>query len=252
MPVYSDQLGNTLELDSTPKRIISIVPSQSELLFDLGLDNEVVGITKFCVHPQHWLKEKSVIGGTKKLHIEKIRSLDPDLVIANKEENNKEDIESIEVFCPVWVSDVKDVESALEMIQSMGDLVGKRREADELFERIYAGFQRLKNRQLKKAIYLIWRNPYMAAGSDTFIHDIMNRVGYKNLVSANRYPEITLSEMKSLDPDIVLLSSEPYPFREKHIEKLNSVFDCDIKLVDGELFSWYGSRMLKAINEFNK
>lgn len=243
---YRDQLGRTVRIPTFPQRIISLVPSQTELLFELGLDHRVVGITKFCVHPDGWFRSKTRVGGTKNLHMDVIHDLHPDLIIANKEENNQADIEQLEKDFPVWVSDVNDLASALEMIRSVAEITDS--DASVILQEIENGFSELFPIYPKrKALYLIWREPYMAAGNDTFIHDMINRCGLVNVISENRYPELTETNIIELDPELVLLSSEPFPFKQRHIDELQALLPkADIRLVDGELFSWYGSRLKHA------
>lgn len=244
---FRDHLERRIILKNSPKRIVSLVPSQTELLFDLGLRDEVVGITKFCVHPNEWFRTKQRIGGTKQLHIDKIRELEPDLIIANKEENNREDIEELEEEFPVWVSDVKTLEDARKLIKDIGNLVSQRENAVALLKEFDTQFQKLKSLGAsdKRAIYLIWSNPNMVAGSDTFISSMLNAVELENAIKEERYPELDSCDYET--PDLVLLSSEPFPFKEKHIEEFRQRFpEADVKIVDGEMFSWYGSRLLKA------
>lgn len=248
-----DQLGRQIQLNKTPQRIVSIVPSQTELLFDLGLDEEIVGITKFCVHPAAWFKNKKRIGGTKKINIDAVSALLPDIVFANKEENTKEDIEKLEAICPVWVSDIHHLNEALDMIISIGNITGKRQEADIIAADITKAKRAFPVKEKKAAtLYLIWKKPYMAAGTDTFIHEMMDIAGFQNVLTDKRYPVIDTEEMQKLNPAYVLLSSEPYPFKQKDIEELSEILpDAKIILVDGKLFSWYGSRLLKSFDYFS-
>lgn len=248
MPQYIDQLGRTIDLKQTPKRIISLVPSQTELLFDLGLDQEVIGITKFCVHPENWFRTKTRVGGTKQLHLEKIKELQPDLIIANKEENEQSQIEELAKDFPVWVSDVNNLNDALEMIESVGEITNKLIIAKEITNQIKEGFSQLQTINYKlQTCYLIWKEPYMTVGGDTFINDMLSRAGFQNLfVKQTRYPEITIEQLRS-SCQILLLSSEPFPFKQKHVGEIQPLLpDTKIILVDGEMFSWYGSRLLKA------
>lgn len=249
---HIDQLGRTIEVPAHPQRIVSLVPSQTELLFDLGLGDRVLGITKFCTHPELWFRTKRRVGGTKKLKFDVIRELNPDLILANKEENNQADIEQLEKEFPVWVSDVNDLDSALEMIRSIAELTNG--DASELMAEIALGFQQLKPMAAKKkTLYLIWKDPYMAAGSDTFINDMMQRCGFANAVSESRYPEFSEEALALLNPELILLSSEPYPFKEKQIQELQVLLPkASIKLVDGEMFSWYGSRLKLAPTYFKE
>ena len=246
MPIItSDTIGSI----RNAKRIISVVPSETELLYDLELDNEVVGITKFCIHPETWFRSKKRIGGTKQLNIEAIRELQPDLILANKEENVKEQVEALAVNFPVYLNDVNDLDAALEMIKIIGELTGKKDKAIEIATHISKGFTGLElNRPLLKACYLIWKDPYMTIGADTFINNMMNYAGFENVFSdQQRYPEIDVAAIKRSGCEILLLSSEPYPFKDKHINELHEQLPgVEVILVDGEMFSWYGSRLLKA------
>ena len=249
-------LKRVTDLAYTPKRIISLVPSQTELLYYLGLEKETIGITKFCVHPQDWFKTKIRIGGTKTIKKENIDQLQPDLIIANKEENIKEQVEELAKDHPVWVTDVNNLNDALQMITDIGVLTRKTNEASELTASIKNKFSELKKLptatcQLHTA-YLIWRDPYMTIGGDTFINDMLNKCGFQNVFADKlRYPEITAVELQITNCQLLLLSSEPYPFKQKHIDELQTHLpDCKILLVDGEMFSWYGSRLLKAVQYF--
>lgn len=247
-------MGNTISLPGIPARIVSVVPSQTELLFDLGLEEQVVGITKFCVHPNEWFSTKSRVGGTKKINIEKIRGLRPDLIIANKEENSREEIELLQKEFPVWVSDIKNLDDALEMIQQIGKITGTGKAAELIIKAISNSFGRLqKALNRPRVLYLIWQEPYMSVNADTFIHDMLTKCGFENVCEANieRYPELSSEEIKWLNPDIILLSSEPFPFCEKHAADFRNKFsNSKIALVDGEAFSWYGSRLLDSVEYF--
>jgi ABC-type Fe3+-hydroxamate transport system substrate-binding protein len=256
MKSFTDQIGRALKIKETPKRIISLVPSQTELLASLGLENEVIGITKFCVHPNNWFRNKTRVGGTKQIKLDLIHSLQPDLIIANKEENTKEQIEALANDFPVWVSDVNDLESAFEMIAKVGEITGRSDPAADLIGRIKTNFEKLNtpaNNPLKAA-YFIWPKPYMVSGGDTFISKMMEIAGFQNIFqSENRYPEINLDHLKGLEPDCILLSSEPYPFKEKHVNAFKEEFPhAKVLIVDGEYFSWYGSRLEFAPDYFNQ
>ena len=242
-------------------RIVSLVPSQTELLFDLGLEEEVKAITKFCIHPIDWYKNKIRIGGTKSLKIDIIKKINPDLIIANKEENVKEQVEELAKTFDVFVTDVNNLRDALEMIKNIGTLTGKTAKATAIAAKIEKEFKKLSEAILTKrkitAFYLIWKNPYMAVGGNTFINDMMQYCGLENIfTNVERYPEISLEDLKSSKPgkrpcELVLLSSEPYPFKEKDLSEIKSGLPLvKIMLVDGEMFSWYGSRLLKAAEYF--
>ena len=253
MPVFfTDQLGETIRLENRPKRIVSLVPSQTELLFHLGLDNEVVGITKFCIHPNEWFTRKTRIGGTKTIDIEKVRLLSPDLIIGNKEENTKEDIDKLREIAPVWMSDVLTFDNALEMLSQLGNLVGKSKQGKTICEQISNEFAALKPHGANwKCAYFIWNDPLFVAGKNTFIDAILQKCGFVNCCSTSRYPEWNDAEMAT--PDIVFLSSEPFPFSNKHVLAFQQRFPfAKIHIVDGEVFSWYGSRMLEAPSYLQK
>ncbi|MGZ5281591.1 MAG: ABC transporter substrate-binding protein [Bacteroidia bacterium] len=246
-------MGRSVEIPKRPFRIISTVPSQTELLFDLGLDEEIVGVTWFCIHPAEKVKNKAKIGGTKNLKLDIIRELKPDLIIANKEENDREQIESLAKEFPVWISDIFTLEDSLDMMIKVGEITGKRVEAEQLVSEIKAGFSTvLKLSEPLKTLYLIWKDPYMSIGKNTFIHHLLTEVcGLQNICAYDlRYPELSVEKIKELNPELVLLSSEPYPFKEKHIRELQEMLpNAKIQLVDGEMFSWYGSR-LKLVPEY--
>lgn len=250
----TDQTGQLLHLPSPVNKIISTVPSQTELLFDLGLNTEVIGITKFCVHPDEWFKTKTRIGGTKTLNIELIRNLNPDIIFANKEENTEAQIKTLCKEFPVYISDIKNLDEVLQMIEDIGKITGKENEAMNIITKINNGFEQLKPAGKINTAYFIWNNPYMSVGGDTFINYMMNRCGFKNVLAGKlRYPETTLDELNNLDCELLLLSSEPFPFNEKHIDEIKAAgFKGRIVLVDGEMFSWYGSRLLKALPYFRQ
>lgn len=245
-------MGNPVELSQNPVRIVSLVPSQTELLFDLGLDSEVAGITKYCIHPSHWQNEKIIVGGTKNFQVEIIDRLRPDLIIGNREENTKDGIEELSKKYPVWMSEIYTIEDAFEMIEGIGTLVSKAEKSRQIISEIKTGLDTVKKFPSKKVLYLIWRKPWMAAGQNTFIHSMLEKIGLRNCLPENsRYPELSNDELKSLNPEVVLLSSEPYPFKEKHIEEIQGILpNAKIMLVDGEMFSWYGSRLMKAKSYF--
>ncbi len=246
---FTDQLNRTIEISFPPKRIISLVPSQTELLFTLGLDDEVVGITKFCIHPLEKFKAKPKIGGTKQLNIEAIRKLSPDLIIGNKEENEKEQIEQLMQEFPVWMSDINGLEDALQMIVAIGSLTGKSQPAKTISNNIRTGFEELQKKPANKlkVAYLIWKNPFMIAGKGTFINEMIERTGWENAIGLSRYPEINEQQLNESKPDLILLSSEPYPFTEKHIDEFRAICPkSHIKIIDGELFCWYGSRLMQT------
>lgn len=251
-----DQVGREIELNEKPSRVVSLVPSITELAFDLGFD--VIGKTKFCIHPSGETKAR-IVGGTKNVNIDLIRELQPDLVLANKEENTKRTVDRLLASdIPVYVSEVSDVKSSLDLIHSMGSLGGFERKASELIKEIKSGFSALASSEKSiSALYFIWQEPYMVAGTDTYISDVLAHLGIRNAISdwgnkGKRYPKISSEEIKKLNPDVLLLSSEPYPFGEKHVKGMSETFSSYVRLVDGESFSWYGSRQVKSISYLRK
>jgi ABC-type Fe3+-hydroxamate transport system substrate-binding protein len=249
----------------TPQRIISVVPSQTELLFDLGLDQEIVGITKFCIHPADRVRNKTSVGGTKTLHLDQIHALRPDLILANKEENTREQIEALQQQYPVLVTDVNTLPDALAMIRTVGTLVGKEDEANRMAQQIATTLSPLtpspsspsslsppSSPSAPSVAYFIWRKPYMVAAGDTFIDSMLAVAGFRNAFAGlSRYPEVTADQLQDARPDLIFLSSEPYPFGPKHLAEMTAICPSARTLVvDGELFSWYGSRLLRAGDYF--
>src|SRR5574343_630385 len=165
----TDQMNRTIRLEGIPRRIVSLVPSQTELLYDLGLNEEVVGITKFCIYPEEWFNSKNRVGGTKQVNIEKVRALQPDLIIGNKEENTVEDIEALEKIAPVWMSDIYTYEDAIEMISLLGNVLGRENESTNICAEIEHQFKKLLLVDSKKVLYFIWKDPDYMAGKSTFI-----------------------------------------------------------------------------------
>ncbi|HMO40077.1 MAG TPA: helical backbone metal receptor [Saprospiraceae bacterium] len=254
---FIDQMHRPVLLEYPPRRIVSLVPSQTELLYNLGLREEVVGITKFCIHPESWFRSKTRVGGTKNVHFERITALDPDLIIGNKEENTRTDIEQLAQQYPVWMSDIYTLDDALRMIREVGALVGRAEVAQRMAAAIAEDFVPLQwpmNAVQPRAAYFIWRKPYMVAATNTFINEMLQRAGFVNVFAhRQRYPEVTFDELTAARPDVVLLSSEPYPFQEKHFAEIRQVCPAAvIKIVDGTLFSWYGSRLSQSAAYFQQ
>ncbi len=244
---FIDQMGRKISVSYPPKRIISLVPSQTELLFDLGLEKEIVGITKFCVHPADKFKLTTKIGGTKKLNLQKIRELKPDLIIGNKEENEQSQIEELMKEYPVWMSDINVLDDAIKMIRDIGSLTGTSAKTEVIIRDIVDGFESIKPgaAMSKTVAYFIWKDPYMVAGKNTFIDNILARAGFDNCSQLSRYPELSSQQIGELQPDIIFLSSEPYPFKDVHVKEMETICpDAKVLVVDGEMFSWYGSRLL--------
>lgn len=252
LKTFTDQLFRKVEVPFPPQRIVSLVPSQTELLFYLGLSDRVVGITKFCIHPTEWLQIKPKVGGTKNFRFDVIDQLKPDLIIGNKEENYLKGIRELEANYPVWMSDISSFENALRMIEGVGQLTDRKVESNGLTQEIKFSFEKLKPRKPLEVIYLIWKSPWIAVGKNTFIDNMLSKIGLDNVVSQNRYPQISETQLQHLQPDVIMLSSEPFPFNHSHINELQQLLPkSKVMLVDGEMFSWYGSRMLQAPTYFN-
>jgi len=249
---FTDQMNRRVEIPFPPKRIISLVPSQSELLWDLGLQTQLQGITKFCIHPTEMFQHVPRVGGTKKLNIELIEKIQPDLIIGNKEENTREEIEILQNKFSVWMSDVNSFNDAIRMIQQIGEITDTAEKSSALIREIENSFQNIPlPNQVIDVVYLIWKNPYMAAGQHCFINDMLVKAGLVNKIDTGRYPEITISQLKAISPDLLILSTEPYPFSEKDVHYFqHELPHAKIWLANGEMFTWYGSRMKHAASYF--
>lgn len=247
-------LSSPGQLGYIPERIISVVPSQTELLFDLGLDNSVTGISKFCVQPAHWRKIKTIVGGTKNINTQKVNACNPDLIIVNKEENEKDQVELLADRYNVWMTAVTNLTDAMQMIRDIGILSNTQLKASKIVAEIEECFSQMAALPKRlKACYLIWRDPYMTVGGDTFIHDMLCRCGFDNIYGTEkRYPAIDINNVKERGCNLLLLSSEPYPFKQQHVYELQQLLPLTkILLVDGQMFSWYGSRLLYAPGYFS-
>lgn len=236
------------------QRIISLVPSLTELIIDLGLKEMLVGRTRFCIHPENTVKDIPIIGGTKNPNTEKIIHLQPDLIIANKEENRREDILQLEKHFEIYLTDISTIDEALSTIINLGIKLSAEVKARKLVEQVEQNLTRTSYEKPISTAYFIWQNPWMSIGRDTYIHDVMKHWGLKNVFSAKtRYPKIKIQRLNDYHPELILLSSEPYPFREKHQKELQKHYpDIPVQLVDGEWFSWYGSGMLRSFEELNR
>ncbi len=242
--MHRDQMGRTVSLSSTPKRVVSLVPSITEYLVDLGVN--VVGRTKFCIYPKESVSEIPIIGGTKNFRFSAIDDLKPDLIIGNKEENYKEGIDKLADIFPVWLSDILTIQDSHRMMEDLGELLGKKTESEHLISLLDTKLSKLTGSESGKVVYCIWKDPLMVAGTGTYINSFLTHLGFENAISEPRYPEISIEKLADLDPDLILLSSEPFPFKEKHVETFSGILpNAEIKLVNGEFYSWYGTRILK-------
>ncbi len=243
----TDALGRSVTLETPPQRIISLVPSQTELLAYLELGDRVAGITRFCVRPESWQDEKTIVGGTKQINLDRAADLAPDFILANHEENTPDDVEALADLAPAYVTDVPAVPDALAMIRAVGTLVDRPGPAEQLADTIEQRFDALELTPPIRAAYLIWREPFMTIGHDTIIHDIMTRGGFANVFGdRTRYPEVTLDALRTAAPDVLLLPDEPFPFPQKDPfsdDLREALPNTCIQFVDGQLFSWYGPRL---------
>lgn len=238
-----DQMDREVVFHKLPERIISLVPSITEYLLDLGVD--VVGRTKFCVHPKDKVRDIPIVGGTKHFKFERIAKLNPDLIVGNKEENYPEGIRELEKSFPIWMSDISTFEEQYGMMRALGRITGKIQVAENWIEKVRNRISFLQNSKSGKALYLIWYNPWMASGTHTYINSFLHKLGYENCLDDSRYPQLTDKQIVEFKPEIILLSSEPFPFKEKHKSLVKGIYpEARVELVNGELFSWYGSRIV--------
>jgi len=260
MAARVDASGVAVELPRPPRRIVSLVPSTTEILCALGLGEALVGITVYCVEPRDVVRGKTRIGGEKNPDLEKIRTLEPDLVIANIEENVRADIDRLRAWSiPVWVTYPRTVAEGIQLIGELGELTGSPVRAAELlrdFEPLLERVMMATARRPPVAVfYPIWRGPYMTINGDTYIHDMLKVCGARNIFAdrPERYPTVTLDEVAARRPDVILLPDEPFRFRRAHLADfakyadVPAVRDGRIRLVDGKPFSWHGPRIAEAL-----
>ncbi|MGR6898221.1 ABC transporter substrate-binding protein [Rummeliibacillus sp. BSL5] len=243
-----DHIGRHIAVPDSPKRILSICPAITETLFSLGLDEMIVGRTKYCIFPKGKVENIPIVGGTKEVKIETIRNLQPDLILAEKEENTRDIVLALEEIAPVFVTEVQSTDDAYRLIKTLGALTNRKKQAHELLTSCQNVFPTPTEDQTLKAAYIIWRKPYMAVGGTTYINDVLRILGFENPFTnkKSRYPEVTNEELAEANLDILLLASEPFPFQEKHIAEFRKFLPkVKILLVDGEMF-WYGAKMLEA------
>ncbi|KAB1062720.1 ABC transporter substrate-binding protein [Salibacter halophilus] len=258
MSQFTDQVGYQINLKSEVNSIVSTVPSQTELLFDLGLGSKVKGVTRFCVHPKNAVADIPKIGGTKNLDIEKIRDINPDLIIGNKEENIKEQVEKLKTDFPVWLSDIKSPGDALDMMTEIGEITQTKDKAVELVNKIQQLLDELAeigSDRKRKALVFIWKDPYMVAGRDTYMHEVLKLLGYETAIHRDdeRYPQVTMDQIEESEPDLLLFTSEPFPYSSRELQIFQEkIPNCKKLVVNGEYFSWYGSRMIKSFQYFKQ
>lgn len=254
MPEVLDHLGRKVNLNKAPKRIISLVPAITETMYHLGLEQEIVGRTRFCKFPADKVKAVKNIGGTKDIKLDRIITLKPDLIIAEKEENTKEIVETLEKHCPVFVFEVQKIAEVYRMIHDIGSLTDRSQAASKLVNEIQAAFKSLPKASNKRVSYVIWKNPYMVVGKNTYIQSLLQEMGFINpfIEAEGRYPVVTEADLLEAELDEIFLATEPFPFREKHLQEFREILPhVKLSIVDGEMF-WYGAKMLEAAGYFKK
>lgn len=253
-----DARGRTLSLALRPQRIVSLVPSITETLFDLGAGDRIVGVTRWCVHPADARTRARVVGGTHDVDLDVLARLEPDLVIANQEENPKPLVERLATVAPTYVTFPRTVRDGIVLLRRLGELTDQRDAGARAAARVEAAHRRARRADPQRAprvLYLIWRRPWMSVNRDTFVHDMLTTCGAVNVLAhaEARYPTLSDADAAALRPDAILLSSEPYAFRERHREEWLRRGDLpaarlgQVHLVDGELCCWYGTRLLRGL-----
>ena len=255
MSLIVDQLGRKVHISDKPQRIVSLCPSETETLASLVAPTRIAGCTLYCRYPHALVADLPKVGGTKKLDFDAISALKPDLIVAVKEENDKEQIEALAETYPLIILDPVDHQTTFESIDLLGQAVGEQSKAENIIRDLESAIEQLPKAKGQRALYLIWRKPYMAVGADTFIDAMMQSIGLTNAASGltGRYPALDDSAIAQAAPDIILASSEPFPFEEKHRSELLDRFpNCSVHFVDGEAFGWHGVRSLKVRKTLNE
>lgn len=256
-----DASGVALELAAPPQRIVSLIPSTTELLCALGLAEALVGVTVYCVEPRDIVRGKTRVGGEKDPDLAVIRRLAPDLVVANIEENRLEDVAALRAAgVPVWVTWPRTVAEALTMIRDLGEVTGAHERARALLDTLEPLYARARERAATRrpvpVFYPIWRQPWMTIGADTYVHDLLATCGGANVFGdRTRYPTVALDEVAARAPEVILLPDEPFRFRRAHLADFEpyptvpAVRGHRIHLVDGKPFSWHGPRLAEALTK---
>lgn len=260
MVALTDASGVRLAVTRPPRRIVSLIPSTTETLCALGLADALVGVTNYCREPADVVRTKTRIGGEKDPDLEAILALQPDLVIANVEENEATHVAALRARdVPVWVTYPRTVAEAIRMIRELGELTGTAARAAAIADECEAMLERVSadraGRRARRVFYAIWREPWMTIGRDTYIHDMLRVCGGANVFAdrPERYPTVTLEDVAAREPDVILLPDEPYRFRRTHVSELArydhmpAVREQRIHLVDGKPFSWHGPRIAEAL-----
>ena len=253
--ITNNPTGNKIALPTTINRIVSLVPSISELLYDLNCEDKIVGVTSLCLIPKYFQLEKEIIGSVQEISIKKIIDLKPDVVFASKDENSEEEIEELSKFVNVYITDVKDVSEAINMITNIGSFLNKRNDATKVVMKIDNQLEDLalitKDLQYRSAAYFIWNDPWVAAGKETFINSILKLIKVDNVFEnlKERYPAVTAANIHIGNPDIIILPTEPHNFTDEDAIRIGqNTHDAATFFVDGRAFSWYGSRLIKSLD----
>jgi len=259
-----DALGRPFAVGRAPERIVSLVPSLSEALFAFGLSERIAGVTRFCVEPREGVAGKAKVGGTKTLDVAAVEAVRPDLIIASAEENRPEDVRRlIDGGWPVFVTLPTTVRGAIDLLEQLALLTDSTEAARPIIqaaeEALAAARAVNAGRQPLRVFCPIWRNPYMTIGPDTYMHDVIAVCGGCNIFEGRRerYPRVELAEIATLDPEVVLLPSEPYRFRRTHLADFEAFSEVaavrrgNIMLVDGRMLSWYGPRIGRSLRELS-
>ncbi len=252
--------GAGYALRMAPRRIVSLVPSLTEALFAFGVGERVVGRTRYCTQPPRCVGGVEKVGGTKKVDVGRVLDLEPDLVVAVREENARESVEALRAAgVPIFLGAPETVADALEMLEKLAGIVeAPRAEAViGLIERVYEGLRRARPVRRPRTFVPIWKGPYMGVGSDTYVHDVIEVSGGENVCGAHtRYPIVSPEEIEAFQPEVVLLPDEPYPFSAEDLAEfyaldIPAAHGDRIHLVDGKLLTWYGPRMAGSLRQLS-
>ena len=252
-----DAFGQDHQRARADARIVSLVPSITELLFALGLDDNVVGRTGFCVHPAPRVRRVRTVGGTKDVDLDAVRALAPSHAVVNIDENNRDTFDALKTFVPhVIVTHPNGPADNLDLYRLLGDIFDRAEAAHALardFESALAALDGVRGAlPSKRVLYLIWRKPWMTVSRDTYIARTLALVNWNTLPrdATARYPTLSDAEIRRMAPDLCLLSSEPYPFRDTHLDEVERLIGApgQVRLIDGEMISWYGSRAIAGLD----
>lgn len=261
MITITDARNKKIVFSEPPKRVVSLIPSITEALFDLGAGEAIAGVSNYCIHPAEGVKNKIKVGGQKNPDMGKIKAIHPDLIILNMEENKPEHIKFLSQHYTTWVTYPRLFRDAENLLMQLGKVFDAESRAS-----VYADKIRISSKQLSsirrrkiKTMYLIWRNPWMSINRDTFIHNVLELHHMENVYAKRdkRYFEVTAQDIEDADPDIIILPDEPYHFREKHKSEfshlsVSAVKNSRIFLADGTYFCWYGTRTARASQYIHK